>query len=191
GDPLAATRGRGRPGVLTPGGGSASLVFARKDDRVDLLAGYSDRNTGNYFAGASGKYAPKATGALSPFCAAGTNEAVLRQLCERAVAFYDMHGSTSFVGGEEVYNTSNESESVLLKAVIRPAQDHVLELGYGGYRSTFGENYPGTLASTTGAVFQNTVLSKTELDRFTARHRWNPDNDLIDLRLNAWLSKLK
>lgn len=191
GDPLAATRGRGRPGVLTPGGGSASLVFARKDDRVDLLAGYSYRNTGNYFAGASGKYAPKATGALSPFCAAGTNEAVLRQLCERAVAFYDMHGSTSFVGGEEVYNTSNESESVLLKAVIRPAQDHVLELGYGGYRSTFGENYPGTLASTTGAVFQNTVLSKTELDRFTARHRWNPDNDLIDLRLNAWLSKLK
>ena len=71
GDPLAATRGRGRPGVLMPGGGSASLVFARKDDRVDLLAGYSYRNTGNYFAGASGKYAPKATGALSPFCAAG------------------------------------------------------------------------------------------------------------------------
>lgn len=191
GDPLAATRGRGRPGVLNPGGGSASLVFARKSDRVDLLAGYSYRNTGNYFAGADGKHAPKPTGTLSPFCAAGTNETVLRQLCQRAVAFYDMHGSTPFVGGEEVYNTSSETESVLLKAVVRPAQNHVLELGYGGYRSTFGENYPGTLASTTGAVFQNTVLSKTELDRFTARHRWNPDSDLIDLKLNAWVSKLK
>ena len=191
GDPLAATRGRGRPGVLAPGGGSASLVFARKSDMVDLLAGFSYRNTGNYFAGASGGGAPRPTGTPSPFCAAGTNETVLRQLCERAVAFYDMHGSTPFVGGEEVYNTSNESESVLLKAVIRPAQDHVLELGYGGYRSTFGENYPGTLASTTGAVFQNTILSRTELDRFTARHRWNPDSDLVDLKLNAWLSKLK
>ena len=191
GDPLAATRGRERAGFLLPGGGSASLVVARKSDRVDLLAGYSYRNTGNYFAGASGKYAPKATGTPSPFCAAGTNETVLRQLCERAVAFYDMHGSTPFVGGEEVYNTSSETESVLLKAVIRPAPDHVLELGYGGYRSTFGENYPGTLASTTGAVFQNTIFSKTDLDRFTARHRWNPDSDLIDLKLNGWVSRLK
>lgn len=191
GDPLAATRGRERPGFLLPGGGSASLVVARKSDRVDLLAGYSYRNTGNYFAGASGKYAPKATGTPSPFCAAGTNETVLRQLCERAVAFYNMHGSTPFVGGEEVYNTSSETESMLLKAVIRPAQDHVLELGYGGYRSTFGENYPGTLASTTGAVFQNTIFSNTDLDRFTARHRWNPGSDLIDLKLNGWVSRLK
>lgn len=191
GDPLAATRGRNRPGFLTPGGGSASLVFARRGDKVDLLAGYSYRNTGDYFAGAHGGRAPKATGTLSPFCAVGTNETVLKQLCERAVAFYDGHGPTPFVGGEEVYNTSNETESVLLKAVIRPAQDHVLELGYGGYRSTFGENYPGTLASATGAVFQNTIFSRTELDRFTARHRWNPASDLIDLKLNAWLSKLK
>lgn len=191
GDPLAATRNRDRPAVFEPGGGSASVVFARRGEMVDLLAGFSYRNTGNYYAGTNGSRAPKATGTPSPFCAAGTNEAVLKQLCERAVAFYDGHGPTPFVGGEEVYNTSSETESVLLKAVIRPAQDHVLELGYGGYSSTSGENYPGTLASATGAVFQNTIFSETELDRFTARHRWNPENDLIDLKLNAWLSKLK
>lgn len=191
GDPLAATRRRDRPGFFTPGGGSTSLVFGRRGERIDLVAGYSYRNTGNYFAGAGGKYAPKPTGAPSPFCAAGSNEAVLQQLCDRAVAFYGEHGHTPFVAGEQVYNTSNESESVLLKAVIRPADDHLLELGYGGYWSTFGENYPGTLVSPTGAVFQNSAFSETSLDRVTGRYRWNPANDLIDLKINGWLSKLE
>lgn len=191
GDPLAATRGRDRPGVFTPGGGSASLVFARKGAMVDLLAGYSYRNSGNYFVGTNGKYVPKSTGTPSPFCAAGTNDAVLRELCARAVAFYDIHGSTPFVGGEEAYNTSNESESALLKVVIRPAEDHTLELGYGGYWSTSGENYPSDLVNPEGVVFQHLQFSRTEVDRFTARHRWNPEGDLIDLKLNGWLSKLK
>lgn len=191
GDPLAATRQRDRPGVFTPGGGSASVVFARKGERLDLLAGYAYRNTGNYFAGTNGGGAPQATSSPSPFCAAGTPEAVLQQLCNRAVAFYDKHGSTPFVAGEQVLNTSNETESVLLKAMIRPADGHALELGYGGYRSTFGENYPGTLASTTGAVFQTNTLSKTDLDRYTARYRWNPASDLVDVKVNGWLSKLQ
>ncbi len=191
GDPLAATRERDRPGFFSPTGGSASIVFARKSDAVDLLAGYSFRRTGNYFAGANSEHAPKPTGTPSPFCAAGTGDAQFRQLCDRAIEFYDKHGSTPFVGGEEVYNTSTNNESVLVKVVVRPADDHVIELGYGGYWSTFGENYPGSLGSTTTAVLQNYPLSRTSLNRFTARYRWNPDNDLIDLKLNGWLTKLK
>jgi hemoglobin/transferrin/lactoferrin receptor protein len=191
GDPLAATRERDRPGLLGIGGGSASIVLARKATAVDLIAGYSTRRTGNYFAGKQGKYAPRPTGTPSPFCATGTNEAVLKQLCERAVQFYDKHGATAFVGGEEVFNTSTRSESVLVKATIRPAEDHALELGYGGYWSVFGENYPGTLALVTNSVTQNAILSRTNLDRFTARYRWTPDSELIDLKLNGWLSKMR
>lgn len=191
GDTMAATRERDRPGFLSPAGGAASFVFARKGDLFDILAGYSVRRSGNYFAGRQGKYAPRETGTPSPFCAAGSPERQMQELCDRAVAFYDIHGSTPFAGGEEVYNTSNDTESVLVKAAIRPADDHVLELGYGGYWSIFGENYPGALGSATGAVYQNQILSKTSLDRFTARYRWNPEGDLIDLKLNGWISKLK
>lgn len=191
GDPLAATRDRDRPSLLEIGGGSASLVFARKSEAFDIIAGYSVRRTGNYYSGKSGKYAPRSTGTPSAFCIAGTNETVLRELCERSVQFYDQHGTTAFVGGEEVLNTSTDTESVLVKATIRPAQDHTLELGYGGYWSVFGENYPGTLALVTNNVTQNAILSRTSLDRFTGRYRWNPDNQLIDLRFNGWLSKMR
>ncbi|WP_395396588.1 TonB-dependent receptor [Novosphingobium sp. BL-8A] len=190
GDTLAATRERNRPGFLSPTSGSGSLVFARKSDLVDLVAGYSFRRTGNYHAGTSGKNVPKATGTPSPDCIAGPADTSLADLCQRAVQFYDVHGSTPFVGGEEVLNTSTDTESVLLKATIRPAPDHVLELGYGGYWSTFGENYPGGI-SQTGTVMQSYPLSRTSLDRFTARHRWNPASDLIDVKLNGWVSKLK
>lgn len=191
GEPLAATRERDRPGFLSPTGGSASLVFARKGEIMDILAGYSFRRTGNYHAGRKGKYAPQETSTPSAFCAAGTNETRLQQLCDRAVAYYDKYGSTPFAGGEEVYNTSTDTESVLVKAMIRPADDHALELGYGGYWSSFGENYPGALSSPTASVNQNDILSKTSLDRFTARYRWNPDSDAIDLKLNGWISELK
>ncbi|MET4896597.1 TonB-dependent receptor [Sphingomonadaceae bacterium jetA1] len=191
GDPMAATRERDRPGFLSPRGGAASFVFARKDDRIDLLAGYSLRRTGNYFAGRNSQYAPRETGTPSPFCVAGTNETDLKQLCDRAVAFYDKYGSTAFAGGEQVLNTSTDTESVLMKASIRPADDHSLELGYGGYWSTFGENYPGAMGGTASAVTQNNVLSQTSLDRFTARYRWNPDDDAIDLKINGWLSKMR
>lgn len=191
GDTMAATRERARPGLFSPAGGSASLVFARKGEAIDIVAGYSMRRMGNYFAGRQGKYAPRETGTPSPLCAAGTPETQIQQLCDRAIAFYDIHGSTPFAGGEEVYNTSSDVESTLVKVAVRPADDHVLELGYGGYWSIFGENYPGSLGSATVAVFQNHILSKTSLDRFTARYRWNPQGDLIDLKLNGWISKLK
>ncbi|MFK4872791.1 TonB-dependent receptor domain-containing protein [Novosphingobium sp. ZW T3_23] len=191
GDSLAATRMRDRPDFLTPTGGSGSLVFARKGDAIDMVAGYSFRRTGNYYAGANGKYAPEATGTPSALCLAGTPETRLSALCDRAVQFYDKHGSTGFVGGEEVYNTSTDAESVLAKVMVRPAEDHVIELGYGGYWNTYGENYPGALGSATGSVFQNSVLSRSSLDRFTARYRWNPDSDLVDLKLNGWTSHLK
>jgi len=191
GDSYLATRGNDRPGVFTPTGGAGSLVFASKGDVLDIVAGYSFRRTGNYHAGDSGKYAPQEIGTPSEFCAAGPADTQLLEMCQRAVAFYDRYGSTPFVGGEEVYNTSTDSESVLVKATLRPADDHALELSYGGYWSTFGENYPGSLGSATGSVFQTAFLSQTSLDRLAARYRWNPDSALVDLRLNGWLSKME
>src|SRR5690606_34075788 len=99
----------------------------------------------------------------SAFCASGQATGSLADICANAPFFFESIGSTPFVGGEEVLNTSSETESVLLKATIRLAADHALELGYGGYWGTFGENYP-TDVFVGSTVTQRTDLSQTSLD---------------------------
>lgn len=190
-EPLLATRGTGRPAVFEPTNGSGSLVYGRKGERLDLVAGYAFRRSGNYHAGANGDGAPQRTNTPSEYCVSAPKDQQMTQLCARALAFYDGYGATPFAAGEEVLNTSTETESVLFKATFRPAEDHAVELGYGGYWSSFGENYPGAMTNPTASVNQRHPLSQTALDRFTGRYRWNPANELIDLKLNAWLSQLE
>ena len=190
-EPLMATQGTNRPGTLEPTNGSGSIAYGYKGDRLDIVAGYAFRRSGNYHAGTNGDGAPQRTDTPSAYCVSAPKDQQMTQLCERALAFYDGYGTTPFAAGEEVLNTSTETESVLLKATIRPAEDHIIELGYGGYWSSFGENYPGAMTNPTSSVNQRHPLSQTSLDRFTSRYRWNPASDLIDLKLNAWLSKME
>lgn len=187
--PLVSLRGTDRPTFLEPTAGSGSLVFARKSDWADVVAGYAFRRSGNYHAGAHGGGAPKRSDTPSAFCASGAADGYLADLCANAAGFYQSAGSTPFVGGEKVLNTSTNTESVLFKATLRPAADHVVELGYGGYWARFGENYPSEVFEG-GTVSQRSVLSETRLDRFTARYRWNPTSDLIDLKSNLWFTEL-
>ncbi|MET4685262.1 hemoglobin/transferrin/lactoferrin receptor protein [Brevundimonas faecalis] len=190
-EPLLATRGTHRPGALEPTNGSGSLVYGRKGDRFDLVAGYAFRRSGNYHAGTHGDGAPQRTDTPSEYCVSAPKDQQMTALCRRAMAFYDGYGTTPFAAGEEVLNTSTDTESVLLKATIRPAEGHAVELGYGGYWSSFGENYPGAMTNPTASVNQRRPLSETSLERFTSRYRWNPESDLIDLKINAWLSQLE
>lgn len=187
--PLVALRGVDRPAFLEPTGGSGSLVFARKSDRMDVVAGYAFRRSGNYHAGTRGDGAPKRASGPSAYCASGLATEHLADLCANAAGFYQSAGWTPFVGGEEVLNTASNTESVLLKATVRPAPDHVIELGYGGYWSRFSENYPSEVLEG-GTVYQRGLPSESRLDRFTARYRWNPDSALIDLKSNLWFTQL-
>jgi hemoglobin/transferrin/lactoferrin receptor protein len=190
GDPLATLKGLKRPALLQPTGGSGSLVYGRKSERLDVVAGFAFRRSGNYHAGTEGGDAPKRVNGPSAFCASGPTDEWLSLLCANAASFYAGHGSTPFVGGEAVLNTSTDTRSVLVKTVFRPTLDQTLELGYGGYWSTFGENYPSD-ASAGGRIYQRGELSNSDLDRFTARYRWNPESALIDLKANAWLTRLE
>jgi len=187
--PLVALRGVDRPAFLEPTGGSGSLVFARKGDWMDVVAGYAFRRSGNYHAGTRGDGAPKRASGPSAYCASGLATEYLADLCANAAGFYQSAGWTPFVGGEEVLNTASNTESVLLKATMRPAPDHVVELGYGGYWSRFSENYPSEVLEG-GTVYQRGLPSESRLDRFTARYRWNPDSALIDLKSNLWFTQL-
>jgi len=144
------------------GGKSGSIAFASTGENVDIVAAYVQRKSGNYFAGTQGDLtAPNYTG------------------LEQALSSYKY--------GDEVFNTSQDVTSALLKSTIRPADGHELKLSYMHYANTFGEVTPLTINA--GATPLQFPLSWIELDQASARYRWRPeDNKLIDFHVNAALS---
>jgi hemoglobin/transferrin/lactoferrin receptor protein len=171
-----------RPGTFEPTAGSASIALGIKSDLFDLVAGFSHRRSGNYHAGENGKGAPK-PGVAPTYCT--TNP----EWCEGILGWYAGPGRTRFIGGEEVLNTSNETKSGLVKATVRFAPDHALELSYAKYVSKFGENYPASVYRNTETVYQGR-LSTSDLDRYAARYVWDPASDLIHLKADAWATDL-
>jgi hemoglobin/transferrin/lactoferrin receptor protein len=155
----------GQPSVFDIENKSGSAAFAVSQPNIDLVGAYVRRISGNYFAGTQGALdVENFRGGLKPL--------------------------SRFKYGDEVFNTSQNSSSALLKATLRPADDHELTLGYMRYDNRFGEVMPTTVIST-GTIFSVTQLplSGVALDQFTARYNWKPaDNKLIDFKVNAWMS---
>lgn len=146
------------------GNGTVSLAGAVTTTGVDLVAAYVRRQNGNYFAGTNGT---------------------------RTVE--DVDGSqkllSSYGYGQQVYNTSQDVTSALVKATLRPADGHELQLGYMHYGNEFGEVTPGVVNS--GNVTHQIPLSTSNVDQVTARYHFKPDdNDLLDFRLNAYASNV-
>lgn len=168
------TRGESsdRPSLLNPTAGSASLSFGLRTDRVDVVAGYSRRNAGNYHAGTNGRDARNVD--LGPG--------------QRTK--YDNGGLSTYFGGEEVMNTSNETGSGLVKVTIRATDDLTWNLGHSRYDSTFGEVMASRQAN--GWIpGQQGALSETKLATTTSRLRYKPaDNPLIDISWNLWRTDL-
>jgi hemoglobin/transferrin/lactoferrin receptor protein len=144
---------------------SGSAAFAVTGPNIDIVGAYVQRLAGNYFAGTHGP--------LEGDNPAGGVKALSR-----------------FKYGDEVFNTSQDSNSVLLKATMRPLDDHELQLGYLHYANRFGETMPTLILTTSGtSTPQQLALSTIALDQFTVRHHWKPaDNELIDFKANAWMS---
>ena len=104
---------------------SGSAAFAVTQPNVDIVAAYVRRVAGNYFAGTNGDLFTE-----------------------------DFRGGTKalskFKYGDEVFNTSQNSTSALLKATLRPADGHELRLGYIRYENKFGEVLPTVVVTTGG-----------------------------------------
>lgn len=151
------------PGFFDLENFSGSAAIATTQENFDFLAAVAKRRSGNYFAGSHGD------------------------------TTFDFDGRTyplSFTKpGEEVFNTSEETTSLLLKSTIRWAEDHSLELGYMRFDSNFGESM-GSLLFQQDNGFRQVKLSDVRADTYTARYRWNPDDDLFDLRFNLWASNV-
>ncbi|WP_164066603.1 hypothetical protein, partial [Serratia marcescens] len=58
-------------------------------------------------------------------------------------------------------------------------------LSYMRYESDFGEMMPSQILRFGGAM--QAPLSRTEVDTYTARFRWDPaDNDLVNFKADLW-----
>ncbi len=175
--------GMDRPDWYEPTSKSGSVAIAGKTDTFELIGAVATREAGNYHAGKNGPSAGT-TGNIGPV------EVCNAVGCTMQNPYYDNSGLTVFRAGEEVLNTSSDTTSYLLKGAKKFGDGQSLELGYIGFRSENGDVRASGLSDAVIAPGQ-TYLSSTDTDTLTARYRWNPvDNDLIDVKANAWGSQL-
>lgn len=165
-----------RPGFLKPTGGSASIAAAFTSENVDLVASVARRVNGNYFSGEHGR----GQAHLVDFGDNGYGSNVI-----------GYEGLSPWKGGEEILNTSNENTSVLLKGNFRIGADQEFELSYMGYDSSYGEIMPTRLGTHTSAVggYQS-PLDTLDLKTYTLRYKWDPESDLVNLKVDAFRTDL-
>ena len=158
-----------RPSLLNPHGYSGSIALANTSEFLDITAAYAQRHSGNYYAGKHGKGGGQVledgstiTGSLTPY----------------------RHG-------EQVMNTSNESDSWLLKGKIKFSDEQHLELGYSRYLSSYGHILGSQSQGLTAPLQYQGLVSTIDLATWTARYGWRPiDNDLIDLKIDAFYNNI-
>ena len=142
-----------------------SLAGAFRTDRFDLTAAYTRRKEGNYFAGQNGP---------ETFLAFREGDQVSEP---------DDFRFSPLDPGEEVPNTSEDTESVLLKGTLHLGGGHALEAGYTRYDSRFGQVFPSSINLWAPQQFD---LNEVESNRYWLRYKWESENDLIDLQANVW-----
>lgn len=172
--------GMDRPGALEPTSGWASVVGAYSSDAIDLLAGYTYREQGNFHAGEHGPVArPLNIGDTKIWSGIQPNTMINA-------------GLANYRAGEEVLNSQLETQSWLAKATARFGDGQVVQLGYNGFRSEAGDRLASRQTSREGQAQQQARTAGTLLDAYTARYLWAPsDSDLIDLKANAYWSHLE
>lgn len=163
--PVAADRSD----FLTASTWSGSIALGLAQDNFEAVAAYSRRRQGNYY---SGKNAP--------------DDMIFRT----GDYMYDLlNAHTAFMPGTEVFNTSQDVESLLLKARLILDEGHSLEFGYMLYDSQHGEANEN--ANSRSAAPLQYRLTDTEVSTYTARYRLSPPgNPLVDLRANLFYTDL-
>lgn len=159
-----------RPDGFNGDSWSGSVAAATVQENFEGVFAMSRRLQGNYFAGSNNS--------TDGFVFSQGSGFVLGQ-------------NATIRPGSEVYNTSEETNSVLAKAKFKWGDGQSFELGYMLYDSMAGEEDEALIS---GAGINNLGqlnLSHTRLDSYTARYRFQPnDNPLVDLRANLWHTKL-
>ncbi len=94
--------------------------------------------------------------------------------------------------GDEVMNTSNRNESVLLKTTLRPSDEQSLALGYRYYDGEFGEIMGSALYRGNGDRIPQWPIGNMKIDAYTAHYEYlSADHTWLDLKANLWLTQAK
>lgn len=169
-----------RPHMLEPTDGAGSIVIAKRWDDFDIIGAYARRKSGNYFAGTKGPTAKIVTDFLE-LRNGNERNGFLTRVYERL----NLAGDTRFRSGEQVINTAYDNTSYLLKGTARWGNGHGLELGFNRFDSDFGDMMPSEIVR--GEGFRQGEASNVVVDTYTARYRFQPENNgLINLRVNLW-----
>lgn len=172
---FGGSAGMDRPAFLNPTGGSGSVALAARTENFEVVGAYARRKNGNYHAGKQGSDA--AYPILTPTDYGTT---------------VSYGGLSQYRAGEEVLNTSTDNESWLLKGKYTSDNGHKIELGYMKYSSTYGEIMPTQIWNTFSSGPYQGYLNDAELDTYTAQYHYSPDdNDLINLKINAYYTDLE
>lgn len=151
-----------RNDITRPGSHFYNVAVAKTWDRFDVVAAYAKRENGNYFSGDKG-YGQFPTGR-------GTVATLNPQTTE-------------------VFNTSNSSESFLLKGTWRINDDQTLEAGYRHFDGEQGEIMASQIIRVNRERVPQWALGTMDMDAFNLRYRYRPVGDLIDFKANAWYTK--
>lgn len=149
------------------------IALATKQEDFDLLAAYAYRSRGNYFAGKKG----------ASFFDTGGGRA---NISTSTGLVPDM--ANVYEPGGEVTNTSNRTESYLLKGTWRPTDHQALELIYRDTNTLYGEILPSRISFTGyDGLLPQAPLSEVDTKSYSAEYKYNPDdNPWINLKLNLW-----
>nr|WP_230608569.1 TonB-dependent receptor [Xanthomonas arboricola] len=140
----------------------------RATEDLDLLAAYSYRERGNYFAGKRG------AGYYSHPRSSNADDYIL------SMANY-------WLPGNEVANTSSQMESWLFKSTWRITPDQVLQLGYRSSSSHYGEVMPSRIIESEDRSAVQWPLSRVDTQAWNAEYKWQPqDSRVIDFYANFW-----
>ena len=155
-------------GALTNDNWFGSVAGAYRSDRVEFVGAYARRQEGNYFAGKDG---PETFTAL-------------RQSSDGPTP--DEFRFTPIDPGQEVPNTSEDTESILVKGTLRFRDGQYLEAGYTRYDSEFGQVFPTNITLWPPQQYD---LNEVDSKRYWLRYKWESDSDLVNLQANLWRTR--
>lgn len=152
-----------------------NAVIATVKDDYELVAGFSRRKSGNYFAGSKGK---------STF------------LDDRVSWVKPTEKKLSPIGpGDEVFNTSQDITSFLAKGKYKWGDGHSLGLGYTFYNNKYGEFDETLLLFAQGTFFIPVTqyeLSETTTHTVKTTYNYKPENNrYVDFNANLWFSDVE
>lgn len=161
---------------------SGSLAFASTSETLDLVAAYAQRQSGNYYAGKKNFDKYRAYEQVRKDHPRTNTFTYVTQEANSAAKFFNPDS--------EVFNTSTDTESVLLKAIIKPATDQSLELAYRYTDGRYGEVMPSQIIRDSTDSVPQWDPATMRINAYTARYAYKPeDNPLIDLSANVWATK--